>query len=98
MARRRIFLASRFEGSLAGEDLVKHQAQRIDVAPGSTDTVLAIRITKRKDGNGVLRYMRADGSETWQKQESRHAAFFALHDLTHFAVESALGFRAVPMA
>jgi hypothetical protein len=36
--------------------------------------------------------MRADGSVTWLKQE-RHAAFFALHDLTHFAVESTLGFR-----
>jgi hypothetical protein len=30
---------------------------------------------------------------TWQKQGSRHAAFFALHDLTHFAVETVLGFR-----
>ena len=41
----------------------------------------------------MLRCVRADGSVTWQKQESRHAAFFALHDLTHFAVESTLGFR-----
>ena len=40
-----------------------------------------------------MRCVRADGSMTWQKQESRHAAFFALHDLTHFAVESVLGFR-----
>jgi len=55
--------------------------------------VLIIRITKRKDGGGVLRCIRADGSETWQKQESRHAPFFALHDLTHFAVETVLGYR-----
>ncbi len=41
----------------------------------------------------MLRCVRADGSFTWQKQENRHAAFFALHDLTHFAVESTLGFR-----
>jgi hypothetical protein len=41
----------------------------------------------------VLRCVRSDGSVTWQKQESRNAAFFALHDLTHFAVESVLGFR-----
>jgi hypothetical protein len=54
--------------------------------------MLRIQITKRPDGNGVLRCVRADGSVTWQKQE-RHAAFFALHDLTHFAVESTLGFR-----
>jgi hypothetical protein len=55
--------------------------------------VLLIQITKRSDGGGVLRCVRADGSVTWQKQESRHAAFFALHDLTHFAVESTLGLR-----
>ena len=39
-----------------------------------------------------MRCVRADGSTTWQKQESLHAAFFALHDLTHFAVETTLGF------
>jgi hypothetical protein len=54
---------------------------------------ILIEITKRKDGAGVLRCVRADGSVTWQKMESRHAPFFALHDLTHFAVESTLGFR-----
>ena len=55
--------------------------------------MLLIQITKRSDGGGVLRCVRADGSVTWQKQGSRHAAFFALHDLTHFAVETVLGFR-----
>ena len=30
---------------------------------------------------------------TWQKQSGKHAAFFALHALTHFAVESVLGYR-----
>jgi hypothetical protein len=54
--------------------------------------LLGIRLTKRMDGGSVLRCVRADGSVTWQKQD-RHAAFFALHDLTHFAVESTLGFR-----
>jgi hypothetical protein len=53
--------------------------------------VLAIYITKRPDGGGVLRCVRADGSVTWQKQTARHAAHFALHDLTHFAVETTLG-------
>ena len=55
--------------------------------------MLRIQITKRADGAGVLRCTRADGSVTWQKQTARHAAYFALHDLTHFAVESALGYR-----
>jgi hypothetical protein len=55
--------------------------------------VLLVQITKRADGGGVLRCVRADGTATWQKQKICHAAFFALHDLTHFAVESELGFR-----
>jgi len=53
---------------------------------------MRVEIVKRADGGGVLRCTRADGSVTWQKQ-GRHAAHFALHDLTHFAVESTLGFR-----
>jgi len=55
--------------------------------------MLRIQITKRNDGGGVLRCTRADGSVTWQKQTQRHAAHFALHDLTHFAVESGLGLK-----
>jgi hypothetical protein len=53
---------------------------------------MLVQITKRADGSGVLRCVRGNGSVTWQKQ-GRHAAFFALHDLTHFAVESTLGFE-----
>jgi hypothetical protein len=55
--------------------------------------MLLVRIAKPPGGGGVLRCVRADGSETWQTQTSRHAAFFALHDLTHFAVETVLGFQ-----
>jgi hypothetical protein len=55
--------------------------------------MLNVQIVKRADGGGVLRCMRADGSVTWQKQKTQHAAHFALHDLTHFAVESTLGYR-----
>lgn len=51
---------------------------------------MLVQITKRADGAGVLRCTRADGSVTWQKQE-RHAAHFALHDLTHYSVETVLG-------
>jgi hypothetical protein len=53
---------------------------------------MLVQIVKRADGGGVLRCTRGDGSVTWQKQ-GRHAPFFALHDLTHFAVETTLGFR-----
>ncbi len=55
--------------------------------------MLRIEIAKKADGRGVLRCVREDGSSTWQKQTVRTAAFFALHDLTHLAVESALNCR-----
>src|ERR1051326_1717428 len=54
--------------------------------------MLLVQITKRPDGGCGLRCVRADGSATWQKQD-RHAAFFVRHDLTHFAVESTMGFH-----
>jgi hypothetical protein len=55
--------------------------------------MLAIQINKRRDGGSVLRCQRPDGSVTWQKQEGSNAAFFPVHDLTHFAVEATLGYR-----
>jgi hypothetical protein len=54
---------------------------------------LRIRIKKNADGTGSLACVRADGSTTWQRQGERLARFFPLHDLTHYAVETALGFR-----
>jgi hypothetical protein len=54
---------------------------------------LTIEMTKRPDGGSVLRCIRADGSVTWQKNAGRQGTFFPLHDLTHYAVESVLGFR-----
>ena len=54
--------------------------------------MLHIEISKRADGAGVLRCIREDGSVTWQKQ-AKHGAYFALHDLTHYAVETALGYH-----
>lgn len=54
--------------------------------------MLRIEITKQADGTGLLRCTRGDGSVTWQKQ-TRHAAHFAFHDLTHYAVETILGYR-----
>ena len=57
-----------------------------------TSRRLHIEIVKRADGAGVLRCTRPDGSVSWQKQ-AKHGAHFALHDLTHFAVETVLGCR-----
>src|SRR5438477_4707241 len=54
---------------------------------------MLISLTKRPDGATVLKCVRADGTETWQKQQGAHAAFFSRHDLTHYVVESELGIR-----
>jgi hypothetical protein len=54
--------------------------------------MLAIEISRQPDGAVTLRCTRKDGSVTWQKQ-TKHAAHFVLHDLTHYAVETALGYR-----
>ena len=53
---------------------------------------MKIQFTKRKDGGALLRCVRDDGSATWQRQDDQRAAFFPLHDLTHYAVETELGF------
>lgn len=52
---------------------------------------LRITFTKKPDGTVVSRYERADGTATWQRIDGPNAAFFALHDLTHYAVETVLG-------
>lgn len=63
-------------------------------APGQPTHVPALRVElgKRADGRYVLRCTRRDGSVTWQTQGLPNARFFPLHDLTHFAVETTLGF------
>lgn len=54
---------------------------------------IVIRIKKGKDGRTALSCIRADGTTTWQRQEGAQATFFPRHDLTHYAVETALGHR-----
>ncbi|MES2459334.1 MAG: hypothetical protein V4671_02035 [Armatimonadota bacterium] len=51
---------------------------------------MKIRLTKGTGGKpGVTSFIREDGSCTWQKS----TPFFARHDLIHYAVETALGYR-----
>jgi hypothetical protein len=52
-----------------------------------------IEFAKQEDGNALLRCLRDDGTATWQRQDGKYAAFFPFHDLTHYAVETELGFR-----
>lgn len=52
--------------------------------------LVLIQMTKCADGGSKLRCVRDDGSATWQSQTGPHALFFPLHDLLHYAVETAL--------
>jgi len=54
---------------------------------------LVIRIKKKTDGSAALSCIRRDGTTTWQRQEGQLGRFFPLHDLTHYAVETVLGFQ-----
>lgn len=54
---------------------------------------LRLSLTKHADGGAVLRCTRADGSAVWQRHHGGRAVFFALHDLTHYAIETELGVR-----
>ena len=54
---------------------------------------LTIRIKKNTDGTAALSCTRADGTVTWQRQLGAQGMFFPRHDLTHYAVETVLGFR-----
>ncbi|HTJ23265.1 MAG TPA: hypothetical protein VL383_12760 [Gemmatimonadaceae bacterium] len=54
---------------------------------------LLIRIKKKSDGSAALSAVRADGTTTWQRQDGQLGRFFPLHDLTHYSVETVLGFR-----
>jgi hypothetical protein len=55
-------------------------------------SLLTIAIKKKSDGSASLACRRADGSVTWQRQEGAQGRFFPRHDLTHYAVETVLGF------
>jgi len=50
--------------------------------------ILKIQLKKGRDGPSTLVCIRPDGSRTWSKVHP----FFPVHDLTHYAVESVLGF------
>jgi hypothetical protein len=54
---------------------------------------ITIRLKKKRDGASALSLTRADGSATWQRNEGATGAFFPLHDLRHYAVETTLALR-----
>lgn len=48
-----------------------------------------LKFSKTREGKPVLSVTRRDGTVAWQKQH----AFFPVHDLTHYAIETTLGLR-----
>jgi hypothetical protein len=54
---------------------------------------ILIRIKKKTDGSAALSCIRSDGTVAWQQQNGQQGRFFPLHDLTHYAVETALDLR-----
>lgn len=58
-----------------------------------TSPRLTIRIKKNTDGSAALSCVRANGTVTWQRQQGAQGLFFPRHDLTHYAVETVLGYR-----
>jgi hypothetical protein len=55
--------------------------------------MLTIKFTKRRDGSIISHFERDDGTATWQRKDGPQANFFAAHDLTHYALETTLGYR-----
>jgi hypothetical protein len=49
---------------------------------------MVIQLKKGRDGPATLACVRVDGTRTWGKEHP----FFPVHDITHCAVESVLGF------
>lgn len=54
---------------------------------------MLIRFKRHPDGTASLTCIRDDGTTTWQRQQGSLGAVFPPHDLTHYAVETTLGYR-----
>ena len=54
---------------------------------------MLIRFKRHPDGSASLTCVRGDGTSTWQRQQGQLGLVFPPHDLTHYAVETTLGYR-----
>jgi hypothetical protein len=54
---------------------------------------LVIRFKRHPDGTSSLACVRRDGTSTWQRQQGSLGLVFPPHDLTHYAVETTLGYH-----
>lgn len=53
---------------------------------------MLIRFKRHRDGSASLTCVRDDGTSTWQRQSGSLGLVFPPHDLTHYAVETTLGY------
>ena len=53
---------------------------------------MRIELVRHGGAKHTLRCTRTDGSVTWETRH-KHGEFFALHDLTHFSIESVCAYR-----
>lgn len=53
---------------------------------------MIVRFKRHPDGSASLTCTRDDGTSTWQRQNGSLGTVFPPHDLTHFAVETTLGY------
>lgn len=54
---------------------------------------LRIQLKRMADGCAALTCTRADGTVIWQRQSGQRGLVFPTHDLTHYAVETVLGYE-----
>ena len=50
---------------------------------------MVIQLTKNKAKPNIIKYIRDNGTETWMYSDD----FFVRHDLSHFILESVLGYH-----
>jgi hypothetical protein len=53
---------------------------------------LLIKLKRHPDGTSSLTCVRRDGTSTWQRQPGSLGLVFPPHDITHYAVETVLGY------
>ncbi len=54
---------------------------------------LQIQLKRMADGCAALTCTRADGTVIWQRQSGQRGLVFPTHDLTHYVVETVLGYQ-----
>lgn len=68
------------------------RATKSTTSKAKSEPRLRIQLKRLTDGTAALSCTRADGSVIWQRQSGSRGLVFPPHDLTHFAVESVLGY------